>query len=163
MIYNKILFNWQNIGILSSSIFLVNFHLQYLTQQCILHSFMSHTIIEVMVEAIITITNLYNNTSHLITNLSSTNKNCFNSSNINVYSLLISVATVVIRVDNFLINQYVSRIPFPFTSTNPRWTVVKSPNVSKRSFVSKLMWIFRAVMGKKSHSSIIEGPNRSIF
>ena len=133
-----------------------------ITQQCILHSFMSHTIIEVMVEAIITITDFYNNTSHLITNLSLTNKNCFNSSNINVYSLLISVATVVIRVDNFLINQYVSRIPFPFTSTNPRWTVVKSPNVSKRSFVSKLMWIFRAVMGKTSHSLIIEGTNRSI-
>ena len=96
--------------------------------------------------------------SHLITRWLLT-KNRFNSSDIKVYSLLISVATVVIRVDNFLINQYVSRIPFPFTSTNPRWTVAKSPNVSKRSFVSKLMWIFRAVMGKTSHSLIIVWPN----
>ena len=68
-----------------------------------------------------------------------------------VYSSLMSVSTAVIRVDNLLISQYVSRIPFPFTSTNPRWTVLKSPNVSKSSFVSRLMWIFRAVMKKMVH------------
>ena len=61
------------------------------------------------------------------------------------------VSTAVIRVDSFLISQYVSRIPFPFTSTNPRWTVLNSPNVSRSSFVSKLMWIFRAVMEKMFH------------
>ena len=68
-----------------------------------------------------------------------------------VSSSLMSVSTTVIRVDSLLISQYVSRIPFPFTSTNPRWTVLKSPNVSKSSFVSRLMWIFRAVMKKMFH------------
>ena len=143
-----------NIYCLKTSSDRATIKLHHATQFCILHSFMSLTIIKRIFEPIITFTDCYNNTSQLINKLSSP-KNGFNSSDIKFYSLLISVATVVIRVDNFLINQYVSRIPFPFTSTNPRWTVLNSPNVSKSSFVSKLMWIFRAVMVETSHLLII--------